>query len=233
VIGAEIPGENILIKGCRYLRSRWGEEAFPYLSMRVFKHVPAGSGLGAGSGNAAALLRWFGETCGPVLDAESILPLGADVAFLASDADLAFVSGAGEVLNEIPESLDLRPVLFFPEWSSDTREAYISLDRIKDRALLGEAESRAESRDVLDKLSGGRKAGLLPNDFIQCFKEQEDCYNALYDFVESSGALAWGLCGSGSACFALYGRGGDSKSGRCLSEGSLSRFKWLKKVMFL
>ncbi|MDR1482015.1 MAG: hypothetical protein LBI74_05255 [Synergistaceae bacterium] len=234
VIGADIPGENILTRVCRYLRTHRGEEALPPLCLRLFKHIPAGSGVGAGSGNAGALLRWFSRVSGSVLDTGDLLPLGADVVFLASGFDLALVGGAGEVLDGIHENLNLPVVFFFPEWSSNTREAYESLDRIGGRTVASEAESLAESRDVMDKLFNGMKAGLLPNDFIQCFKEQERHYNDLYAAVESSGALAWGLCGSGSACFAIYGRSDDLKSpGRLLDNGPLSRLKWLGKVMFL
>jgi 4-diphosphocytidyl-2-C-methyl-D-erythritol kinase len=237
VIGADIPEENILAGVCRYLRGRWGEKSLPPLCLRLFKHIPMGSGVGAGSGNAGALLRWFYRAREAVSDAGGMLPLGADVAFLASDFDLAFVGGAGEVLNGlngVHEKLSLPVVFFFPEWSSNTREAYESLDQIEGRAVSSEAESLAESRDVMDKLFKGMKVGLLPNDFIQCFKKQEKHYNDLYAAVESSGALAWGLCGSGSACFALYGRGRDLKSlSRLLDSGPLSRLKWIRQVMFL
>jgi 4-diphosphocytidyl-2-C-methyl-D-erythritol kinase len=196
-----------------------------------------GSGVGAGSGNAGALIRWFCRTRGLVSDAGAMLPLGADVVFLASNFDLASVGGAGEVLNGlngIHENLSLSVALFFPEWSSNTRVAYESLDQIEGRAVSSEAESLAESRDVMDKLFNGLKVGLLPNDFIQCFKKQEKHYNDLYAAVESSGALAWGLCGSGSACFALYRRGSDLKSlVRILDSGPPSSFKWIKQIMFL
>ncbi|HAH70104.1 MAG TPA: 4-diphosphocytidyl-2C-methyl-D-erythritol kinase, partial [Synergistaceae bacterium] len=54
VRGMEISGENILFRALKWARSR--SPIIPPLRMRLTKEFPAGSGIGAGSGNAAALL---------------------------------------------------------------------------------------------------------------------------------------------------------------------------------
>ncbi|MDR1885618.1 MAG: 4-diphosphocytidyl-2C-methyl-D-erythritol kinase [Synergistaceae bacterium] len=231
VSGAEIAGENILLRACRLLRKIRGGDALPPLDLSLVKRVPPGSGVGAGSGNAAALLKWFGRLGGERPSPSDAVTLGADVAFLASDLDLALAGGVGGRLEEVPGDLDPHVVLFFPEWSSGTREAYEALDGIVGRKVLREEESRSESLDILSGILQGRRVGMLPNDFIQCFKKYESCYNSLYDMIEMSGALAWGLCGSGSACFALYERSEAARGVAGL--GGASRFKWLRSMMFL
>lgn len=62
----------------------------------VDKQIPAGAGLGGGSSDAAAILRWGGFD-----DLGGAAKLGADVAFCLSGRR-ARVSGIGEVLELLP-----------------------------------------------------------------------------------------------------------------------------------
>jgi len=62
----------------------------------VHKEIPAGAGLGGGSSDAAAILRWAGFD-----DVEAAARLGADVAFCLAGGR-ARVRGIGEVLDPLP-----------------------------------------------------------------------------------------------------------------------------------
>lgn len=238
-VGAEIPGENIVSKGCAYLRQRYGDLVPDGLDIRIFKHLPQGGGVGAGSGNVAALLRWFRHAVGgDVLDVASLSSLGADVAFLAADGDLAMASGVGERLEGVGESLDLAVVLFFPTWSSDTGRAYRSLDESRvgtPSKILTPDEARAESVAVLEDLRRGCQVGLLPNDFIPCMGEHLVCYNALYEAIRDFGAIGWGLSGSGSSCFGLFRRAEASGAIPALMREIRNnpRFDWLTQTLIL
>ena len=64
--------------------------------VEVHKVVPAGAGLGGGSSDAAAILRWAGFD-----DVEAAARLGADVAFCLIGGR-ARVAGIGEVLEPLP-----------------------------------------------------------------------------------------------------------------------------------
>ena len=64
--------------------------------VRLDKRVPAGAGLGGGSSDAAAVLRWAG--CSDVAVASA---LGADVAFCLVGGR-ARVTGVGEVVEPLP-----------------------------------------------------------------------------------------------------------------------------------
>ncbi len=62
----------------------------------LHKHVPSQAGLGGGSSDAGAVLRWAGVT-----DLEAAARLGADVAF-CTVGGRARVSGIGEVVEPMP-----------------------------------------------------------------------------------------------------------------------------------
>ncbi|MDR1651890.1 MAG: 4-diphosphocytidyl-2C-methyl-D-erythritol kinase [Synergistaceae bacterium] len=229
VSGADIKGENIITRACRHIRSVSGDE-LPGVRARLFKHLPAGSGVGAGSGNAAAFIRlcgaFAGHGNGP---GAGVASLGADVAFLASEHDLAIASGVGDELEGIDGTLPMRAVIFFPEWSCCTKEAYGALDEIRGResGYMPESTARNEALSVLDALRHGRRLGLLPNDFLDSAPHR-GCYGELAGAASDSGAAAWGLCGSGSAFFALYGT--SNECGKLLDK---CRFDWLRQILVL
>ncbi len=64
--------------------------------VRVTKNIPHGGGLGGGSTDAAAVLRWAGMT-----DRSRAAELGADVAFCLTGGR-ARVTGIGEVVEALP-----------------------------------------------------------------------------------------------------------------------------------
>jgi 4-diphosphocytidyl-2-C-methyl-D-erythritol kinase len=91
-------------------------------SVRLHKVIPIGGGLGGGSSDAAAVLRWAG--CEDLTVASS---LGADVPFCVRGGR-ARVRGIGEVLDPLPfEALDV--VLLAPPLAVDTAAVYVAYDR--------------------------------------------------------------------------------------------------------
>jgi len=64
--------------------------------VRLTKRIPAGGGLGGGSADAAAVLRWAGVT-----DPQAAASLGSDVPFCLVGGR-ARVSGVGEVVEPLP-----------------------------------------------------------------------------------------------------------------------------------
>jgi 4-diphosphocytidyl-2-C-methyl-D-erythritol kinase len=186
--------------------------------VEITKTLPPGSGLGAGSGNGAAILRWLaGEedlgSRGGSAWRNAARRTGADVPFLFAGYALALASGTGEVLEPL-EPLALHVLIAFPEWSVGTENAYARLDdRYKGAYPLNDAAARAEAaqlcRDLRRGESGksrksGEKLGLLPNDFTPPLMEKFPDYDKLFDVFDRGGASAWGITGSGGAAFALF-----------------------------
>lgn len=64
--------------------------------VRIRKRIPAGAGLGGGSSDAAAVLRWAG-----MVDPRRAATIGADVAFCVVGGR-ARVTGIGEVIEPLP-----------------------------------------------------------------------------------------------------------------------------------
>jgi 4-diphosphocytidyl-2-C-methyl-D-erythritol kinase len=94
--------------------------------VRLTKRIPSGAGLGGGSADAAAVLRWAG--CADLLVAAR---LGADVPFCLVGGR-ARVSGAGEVVDPLPFEpvAGRRYTLLTPPFGISTAEVYLAWDRL-------------------------------------------------------------------------------------------------------
>ena len=91
--------------------------------VHVDKQIPHGGGLGGGSADAAAVLRWAGFT-----DLVAASRLGADIPFCLTGGR-ARVEGIGEVLTALPpERLDL--TLVIPPLAVSTPAAYRAWDEL-------------------------------------------------------------------------------------------------------
>ncbi len=91
--------------------------------VRVHKHIPVGGGLGGGSADAAAILRWAG-----VADLSVAAALGGDVPF-CTIGGRARVQGIGERVT--PLAYEHREfVLLVPPFGVDTAAAYRRWDAL-------------------------------------------------------------------------------------------------------
>ena len=134
-----------------------GRRAF----VRLDKQVPAGAGLGGGSSDAAAVLRWAGCT-----DARLAAGLGADVAFCVVGGR-ARVSGVGEVVEPLP-AVPRTFTLLIPPVPVSTPAVYRAWDALGgpvardgsvndlEAAALAVAPVLAEWRDRLAAATGRR-----------------------------------------------------------------------------
>lgn len=89
----------------------------------VTKRIAAGAGLGGGSADAAAILRWAGAT-----DLDAAARIGADVAFCVVGGR-ALVSGIGEVVEPLPH-VDRIFTLLTPPIHCSTPAVYREWDRL-------------------------------------------------------------------------------------------------------
>lgn len=125
--------------------------------VRLVKRIPAGGGLGGGSADAAAILRWAG-----VDDLARAASLGADVPFCVRGGR-ARVTGIGEVLEPLAP-IDATYTLAMPPFGCSTPAVYRAWDELGGPAAVGSndlepaaliVEPRlAEWRDRLGDASG-------------------------------------------------------------------------------
>jgi 4-diphosphocytidyl-2-C-methyl-D-erythritol kinase len=127
--------------------------------VRLVKRIPAGAGLGGGSADAAAVLRWAG-----VGDPAVALALGADVPFCLVGGR-ARVTGAGESVEPLPFA-DRTYTLLVPPVFVSTAEVYAAWDRLGaptggagndlEPAALAVVPELGKWRDRLHEISGSR-----------------------------------------------------------------------------
>jgi len=91
--------------------------------VRLHKRIPAGAGLGGGSADAAAVLRWAGCS-----DPAVAVSIGADVPFCLTGGR-ARVTGVGEVVEPLPP-VDRVFTLLVPPLAVPTAEVYRAWNRL-------------------------------------------------------------------------------------------------------
>jgi 4-diphosphocytidyl-2-C-methyl-D-erythritol kinase len=132
-------------------------------AVHVRKRIPLGGGLGGGSTDAAAVLRWAGCT-----DLDVARALGSDVPFSVAGGR-ALVEGTGETVTP----LDFEPrtfLLVLPPFGVDTAKVYAAWDEREGRqpperggnaltaAALRVEPRLAQWRDALRDVAGGEPA---------------------------------------------------------------------------
>lgn len=222
----KIQGENLVAKALLLAREVLapGAAQIPPLRVEIRKALCPGSGLGAGSGNAAALLRWLslGRPQVPWMDVAG--RVGADVPFLFSGLPAARVSGIGGQIEPLPLGT-LRGLVVIPDWSVDTKEAYAALDRYYEGRYPLDRAAAVKALDFVCDGLGQRPGGVLPNDFLPPLMRLHPQYQELFGLLERMGCAAWGLSGSGSAAFGLLGSDGRGV-------GQINWPAWVRQVLW-
>jgi 4-diphosphocytidyl-2-C-methyl-D-erythritol kinase len=117
--------------------------------VHVDKHIPAGAGLGGGSTDAAAVLRWAGCT-----DIAVAAALGADVPFCLVGGR-ARVTGVGEVLEPLA-TVERTFTLCIPPLAVSTPAVYAMWDRLGGPSGEGPNDLEPAARQVEPRLSTWR-----------------------------------------------------------------------------
>ncbi|MEZ5143684.1 MAG: 4-(cytidine 5'-diphospho)-2-C-methyl-D-erythritol kinase [Acidimicrobiales bacterium] len=115
VLAAEPPEQNLVVRALRLAGRR--------ARVRIDKRIPPGAGLGGGSADAAAVLRWAG-----VADLQAAAALGADVPFCVVGGR-ARVRGIGEVVEPLP-FVARTLTLLTPPFGCATPAVYRAWDRL-------------------------------------------------------------------------------------------------------
>ncbi len=127
--------------------------------VRVEKHIPAGAGLGGGSSDAAAILRWAG-----VADPELAASLGGDIPFCLAGGR-ARVTGIGEVVDRLVH-VDRSYTVITPPFGIATAAVYRAWDDLGgptgehgndlEPAAIHVDTRLAEWRDRIERVTGMR-----------------------------------------------------------------------------
>ena len=193
-------GSNLVAVALRAFMQRSGIQGG--WRARLEKRVPAGAGLGGGSGNAAAALLAANEITGHPLDEADLLSLaggiGADVAFFVLNTAAADAGGRGEQVSRVEGPGEMPMVLVKPAFPVPTPWAY---SRWKD------------SRELPGVLYAPQITpwGALVNDLERPVFEKHLALPSLKNWLlGQTSCLAALMSGSGSTMFAIAGGGTEA-----------------------
>ena len=190
--------ENICLRAIRMYRDAGG--VIGPLSLTLDKHIPVGAGLGGGSSNAAAILRYLDRHAttrpGPGELSALALELGADVPVcLAGTAH--HMTGIGEQLHRLDPEPHGHVVLARPDRSLSTVAVF--------RTFADRQEAFHPARDLPPPPADPRHIIRRGNDLADAARHLcPDIGDLMNRMAACDGAEAVEMSGSGSACFALF-----------------------------
>ena len=204
--------ENLVYRAAQQLLESSGSRADVSITLR--KNVPAGTGLGSASSDAAATLMGLNQYLGAGLSKKHLsalaAELGSDVCFFLN-GPLAFCTGKGEKIEKIHDNFEFLAVLIVPNLSVSTKTVY---DNYSHDAALYAKLSAQINRYIKKKridLAVRMCANMLQE---SCF----DLVKSLAELREKVKSLGVGPCclsGSGSAMFCVIESGNEQKAVEC------------------
>ncbi|UTC46008.1 4-(cytidine 5'-diphospho)-2-C-methyl-D-erythritol kinase [Treponema vincentii] len=224
-----LPAENTLTKAWTVFSGATGIDTG--IAVRLIKNLPAGSGLGAGSSDAAALLKAVNELFAmPLSNAELTelaLQVGSDVPFFLS-GNAGVVTGRGEVFKPLQARTDCFGILIWPDVQSSTKEAYLLLDDQK-KEPFDEPDAWGYEK-LSEQYHAPFKAWQFVNDFQPMLEQRYPVISRVCtDFYEQGAEFAQ-MSGSGSAVFGLF------RSERLMTSAFqvlAKRWSWCKPFLLL
>ncbi len=206
--------DNLVLKACRLLCEKANIE--PNLEIELYKNIPAGTGLGSASSDAAATLIGLNELLSLKMSKkklyESAARLGSDVPFFLN-GPAAICTGRGEKIKKFPKKLDFFALLVLPDVNVSTKKVYNGYRHNK--KLYNNLKSKTDDLLKMNKIF--EIAELYPNMLSESCFEQFEKIKELKEKLEKQGVKPLCLSGSGSA---LY----------CLTQHKDKALKWQNKV---
>jgi len=193
--------ENLVYRAAELLMKMCGQRA--NIKITLTKNVPAGTGLGSASSDAAATLiglnRYLDLRLAPSRLADLAAQLGSDVAFFL-DGPLALCSGKGEKIKQLDQNFNFLALLILPDVTISTERVYANYRH--EPALYQKLKVRIN--DYLEKNRIDLVSKMCANML------QKSCFSLLEELtelkakIESLGIGPVCLSGSGSAMFCLF-----------------------------
>jgi len=175
------------------------------------KNIPAGSGLGSGSSDAAATLIGLNEFLELGLDTETLARLagrlGSDVTFFMC-GPLAMCTGRGEKIAEIAEPYPFEALLILPDVNISTEKVYANYKHVPEvYDHLHEQIAGYLSQGNMDAIAG-LTANMLAKTGYSLSPQLAD----LKGEIEALNIGPLCLSGSGSAMFCVISRRGRQQA---------------------
>lgn len=188
--------DNLVVKAYKLLKKDH-PQMLP-IDIHMYKHIPAGAGLGGGSSDAAHMIKLLNEKFLLKLSAEQMesyaAQLGADCAFFIKNKPV-FATGIGNVFEPIELSLKgYHIVLVKPDIFVSTRDAFSHIKPARPSVSLKEIV-----KQPIENWKDSMKNDFEVSVFLK-FPEVAAIKDELYDL----GAVYAAMSGSGSSVYGIF-----------------------------
>jgi 4-diphosphocytidyl-2-C-methyl-D-erythritol kinase len=199
VTGIKLDGDgsnNLCIKAYKLLKKKF--PGLPLVEINLHKEIPAGSGLGGGSADAAFTLKLLNKKFRLGLSDSQLMEfafeLGSDCPFFIINTP-CYATGRGEVLEPFQMDLSAYTIMLVnPGIHINTGQAFLSVKPITPEKKLEE----------IVRLPIERWKDELVNDFEQYIFQKHREIVDIKDRLYQAGALYASMSGSGSTVYGIF-----------------------------
>ncbi len=201
--------DNLVYRACEELLEHCGIK--PDIKITLFKNIPAGSGLGSASSDAAATLTGVNRLLDLGVRTQELSEigkrLGSDVAFFLG-GPLSLCTGRGEKVKKISEIFNFSAVLVLPDVNICTKMAYES--------YKGDEEHFEQLKREINKYVEKNRIDLVTKMCTNML--EKSCFSInkglleLKRRLERDFARPWCLSGTGSSMFCIFEHGDNKKA---------------------
>lgn len=199
ISGASLDGEpedNLVVKAYKLLKK--DHPRMLPIDVHMYKHIPAGAGLGGGSSDAAYMIKLLNDKFSLGLSTEQMeeyaAQLGADCAFFIRNRPV-FATGIGNIFEPIELSLKgYHIILVKPDIFVSTRDAFAEIKPVRPAVSLKEIV-----KQPIETWKGNMK-----NDFEDSVFKKFPEIAAIKDELYDLGAVYAAMSGSGSSVYGIF-----------------------------
>lgn len=193
--------ENLVVRAAELLRSTTRTEAG--VRIHLTKRIPSEAGMGGGSSDAAATLVGLNRLWNLNLPTaklhEIASQLGSDLNFFIDSPTAAVCTGRGEKISPMAVSRVLDFVVVQPPSGLSTAVVFKHWGTVAEAAVPGSEELARACRQGQLQLIG---RGVF-NSLETPARDLNSDIDGMLKMLEQFQLVAWGMTGSGSACFGL------------------------------
>jgi 4-diphosphocytidyl-2-C-methyl-D-erythritol kinase len=194
---------NLVFKAAKVLTEKFPEKAKSGVKINLKKNIPAGAGLGGGSGNAAFALLGLNKFWDLGLNCEELVSfaasLGSDIPFFLV-SPTALGTGRGEKIAKIVSPQKISVIIVFPSFFISTPWVYqnLNLELTKTENNISILQKFLSQSDI-SQLGKSLQNHLEPVVF-----KKYPVVREIKDKLLEMGACGALMSGSGSAVFGIF-----------------------------
>ena len=190
------PEDNLVVQAYKLLKKDY--PGLLPVDIHMYKHIPAGAGLGGGSSDAASMIKHLNDKFSLRLSTERMeeyaAKLGADCAFFIRNKPV-FATGIGNLFEPVELSLKgYHIILIKPDIFVSTRDAFAEIKPVRPAVSLKEI--------VKQPMETWKNS--MKNDFEDSVFKKFPEIAAIKDELYDLGAVYAAMSGSGSSVYGIF-----------------------------